>query len=172
MFIAHLNGWLVLALCFSAPFHHHLNVRLICCNSYELPTQPFIIEVAHVTGDPIVGYLDTTGETHNLCRLASQWQILDGHLLEKGGLQCVSVGEHVPVAKFSSTGTHGMSVDTNFAVAPSGNLSWQNAAFADGSAVFGTDADGIVYAVFEGSLPSNLSAVSLKALNGKHSHAL
>ena len=57
------------------------------------------------------------------------------------------------------------SLDHSWVLKPDGYLAWQNGAFTNGAATFGKDAHGILYAIFTGSGPGNLTSVYLHVMN-------
>lgn len=61
-------------------------------------------------------------------------------------------------------------IDSVFAIAADGTLFWNNAAFDNGTARFGTDPTG-PYGVFHGLMPSQLAAASLKAIDRRFYNA-
>ena len=113
------------------------------------------------------GYLDNTGQTHTQCHLASPWQLIDESLFSGNGNQLISVGHNVPYVRFGVVDiVDTSSLDHSWELKPDGYISWQNRAFTNGAATFGKDARGILYAIFTGSGPDNLTSVFLQVLNG------
>lgn len=113
------------------------------------------------------GYLDNTGQTHTQCHLASPWQLSDESLFSGNGNQLISVGHNVPYVRFGVVDiVNTSSLDHSWVLKPDGNISWQNRAFTNGAATFGKDARSILYAIFTGSGPGDLTSVSLHVLNG------
>ena len=58
------------------------------------------------------------------------------------------------------------SLDQAWVPKPDGIISWHNRAFKNGAATFGEDTSGMLYAIFSGPGPSNLTSVFLQALTG------
>ena len=131
------------------------------------PSQEFYIQVLSDETGSNTGYLDNTGQTHAQCHLASPWQLINEFLFSGNGNQLISVGHNVPYIRFGVVDILDASrLDQAWVPEPDGIISWQNGAFKNGAATFGKDARGILYAIFTGSGPSNLTSVFLQALNG------
>ena len=131
------------------------------------PSQEFYIQVLSDGTGSNIGYLDNTGQTHTQCHLASPWQLNDELLFTGNGDQLISVGHNVPYVRFGVVDIlNASSLDHAWVLKPDGIVSWQNSAFTNGAATFGKDARDILYAIFTGSGPSDLTSVSLQFLNG------
>lgn len=72
----------------------------------------------------------------------------------------MSVSENIPEQRLSASDSV-EAIDGIFAVAKDQTLVWNNDAFENGTARFGTDYFG-VYAVFQGTISARLTEVSLK----------
>ncbi len=113
------------------------------------------------------GYLDNTGQTHTQCHLASPWYLIDESLSSSNGNQLISVEHNVPYVRFGVVDiVKTSSLDQSWVFKPNGYISWQNRAFANGAATFGKDTRDIIYAIFTGCGPGNLTSVFLQVLNG------
>lgn len=75
----------------------------------------------------------------------------------------MSVSENVAEQRLSASNSV-EAIDGIFAVATDQTLVWNNDAFENGTARFGTDSAG-VYGVFQGVFSPQLSEVSLKAID-------
>lgn len=75
--------------------------------------------------------------------------------------------KNVPEQRLNAS-AHIEAIDSIFAIAGDGTLVWNNDAFDHGTARFGSDSAGL-YGVFHGMLPSQLTAVFLRAMD-RRSH--
>ena len=131
------------------------------------PLQQFYIQVLSDTTGSISGYLDSTGQTHSQCHLATQWHVTDESLCSGNGSQLSSVPRDVPYVRFGGTDIlNTSSLDHPLVLKPNGYIAWQNRLCTGGAATFGEDIRGILYAIFTGSGPVNLTSVLLQALDG------
>ena len=113
------------------------------------------------------GYLDNTGQTHSQCHLATQWHVTDESSCSSNGSQFISVPQNVPYVRFGGTDIlNTSSLDRPCVLKSNGCIAWQNSACTDSVANFGKDARGILYAIFTGSGPGNVTSVLLQALDG------
>ena len=137
-------------------------------DSLSLPRlQQFYIQVLSNTTGSNSGYLDNTGRTHSQCHLATQWHVTDESLCSGNGSQFSSVPRNVPYVRFGGTDILSTSrLDHPMVLKPNGYIAWQNGPCTGGAATFGKDARGILYAIFTGSGPGNLTSVLLRALDG------
>ena len=110
------------------------------------------------------GFLDSTGQIQKFCQRGSVFRLVNGYLFS--GHNQISVSHNVPSARFS-TSNKVEALDQTFAVASDETLFWNNDAFTDGSARFGADTGGVVYAFFSGALSSDYNSVSLTVLDSK-----
>lgn len=108
-------------------------------------------------------YLDSTGQTQIACQKGSIFRLVGGLLFFNG--DPISVSSGVSEQQIGSS-ANVEAIDSIFAIAADGTLFWNNAAFDNGTARFGTDPTGL-YGVFHGFMPSQLTAVSLKAIDRK-----
>ena len=131
------------------------------------PLQEFYIQVLSNTTGANTGYLDNTGQTHSQCHLATQWHVTNESLCSDNGSQFISVPRNVPYVRFGGIDIlNTSSLDRPWVLKSNGYIAWQNMPCTDGAATFGEDADGILYAIFTGSGPGNLTSVLLQALDG------
>lgn len=131
------------------------------------PVQQFYIQVLSNTTGLNTGYLDNTGQTHSQCHLATQWHVTDESLCSGNGTQFSSVPRNVPYVKFGGTDIlNTSSLDRPLMLKSNGYIAWQDRPCTEGAATFGQDARGILYAIFTGSGPGNLTSVLLQALDG------
>ena len=73
----------------------------------------------------------------------------------------------MPYVRFGDTDIlNTSSLDRPWVLKPNGHIAWQNSPCTDVAATFGKDARGILYAIFTGSGPGNLTSVLLQALHG------
>ena len=116
---------------------------------------------------PDLGYLESGGQIQTQCQNSSMFHLASG-LLSSSGKQ-MSVASGVPSSRFSTSDSL-QALDRIFAVATDGTLFWNNEDFDDRNARFGTDAKGIVYGIYSGSMPSNYTTVTLKVMDCKLSN--
>ena len=72
----------------------------------------------------------------------------------------------MPYVRFGDTDIlNTSSLDRPWVLKSDGYIAWQNSPCTDVAGTFGKDARGILYAIFTGSGPGNLTSVLLQALN-------
>lgn len=111
-----------------------------------------------------LGYLDSGGQIQPSCQNSSIYRLASG-LIFSGGKQ-ISVASHVPSSRFSTSDSV-QALDGIFAAATDGSLVWHNEDFDKRTARFGADAEGMLYGVYSGAMPTNYTRVTLKIVDGK-----
>lgn len=111
--------------------------------------------------------MDSAGLTQDACQKGSVFRLVSGRLFSDEDQVSVSGG--VPEQRLSTSGSV-EAIDSIFAISTDQTLVWNNDAFENGTARFGTDSAG-VYGVFQGALSPRLAEVSLKAID-RRSHKL
>lgn len=135
--------------------------------SVPSPGRDILIQVGPISG-PLAprgssdqGYLDSTGQIQITCQAGSIFRLVSGLLFFDGDQ--ISVPKNVPEQRLKAS-AHIEAIDSIFAIAGDGTLVWNNDAFDHGTARFGSDSAGL-YGVFHGMLPSQLTAVFLRAMD-------
>lgn len=109
------------------------------------------------------GYLDFAGQIQEACQGNSVFRLVIGFFFFDGNQ--ILVSRYVSEQRLSSS-AHIAAIDSIFAIAADGTLVWNNDAYERGTTRFGTDSERL-YGVFHGIVPSQLTAVSLRAIDRK-----